>query len=193
MIDTETTSTGNHLTNRICEIAILRVAKGKVLDTFSSLVKPDMPITPDATRIHGITNDGVASAPRFDRIAERVYNLIKGTILVCHNTAFDIPLILRELSIAGLNMDKVCSLDTVKLARRAFPGYKSYSLTSIISALGIHREKSHRAYDDCKATAELLWRCLDQLEKMGVADVDGLLTAGRNKQLTKMLVQPFQR
>jgi len=51
-------------------------------------------------------------------------------------------------------------LCTVKLSRRVFPGYCSYSLGNICNTLGIEIENRHRAAGDALATTKLFEKIL---------------------------------
>ena len=68
-LDTETT--GFRETDEVVEISIIDI-DGETL--FSSLVKPRIPIPPDAMRVHGITEQMVADAPVWADIYPNIKN-----------------------------------------------------------------------------------------------------------------------
>ncbi|MBI4244370.1 MAG: 3'-5' exonuclease [Planctomycetes bacterium] len=183
VIDTETTSSGDYNSNKICEIAVIKIKANSIIDEFNSLINPCIPISPEATTIHRITNNDVATSPKFSDVSSRIHRMVNNTIFVCHNTSFDLPIIVKEFSETGIYIPGITSLDTVKLSRKAFPGLKSYSLQSLISHLGINRNRSHRAYDDCKATVELFILCMKQLRTRGFGGIQKLLSIGANRKL----------
>jgi hypothetical protein len=62
-VDLETTDR-NTATAEIVEIAAVRVRGGRVVERYSSLVKPDGPVSAGATAVHGIGAAELAGAPR---------------------------------------------------------------------------------------------------------------------------------
>jgi DNA polymerase III subunit epsilon len=84
-LDTETT--GLNPDDEICEIAIVDIA-GNVL--INSLVKPaHIVIPPGATAVHSITNEMVASAPKFVDVWPELHSILKGRTVVIYNAEYD--------------------------------------------------------------------------------------------------------
>jgi DNA polymerase-3 subunit epsilon len=68
----------------------------------SWLVNPGIPIPPDSTAIHGITDDMVRDQPRFADIAEIVFGHFAGADLGGYNIIrFDVPVLAEEFARAG--------------------------------------------------------------------------------------------
>ena len=88
IVDIETTG-GMAKRDKITEIAIIVTDGQKVLKTFDSLVNPERSIPNEITRITGITNEMVKTAPKFYEIAKQVVDYTEGTIFVAHNVNFD--------------------------------------------------------------------------------------------------------
>src|SRR5688572_22078340 len=88
VIDLETTG-GSAEHDRITEIAIIVHDGTRVVDEFSTLVNPECRIPPYITQITGISDEMVATAPRFYEIAREVVQLTDGCIFVAHNVNFD--------------------------------------------------------------------------------------------------------
>ncbi len=84
-VDTETT--GLEKTDEVVEISILD-HDGSVL--LSSLVKPSSAIPLAAQKIHGITNEMVASAPSWPVLWPRIRNFLFGRIIAAYNAPFDL-------------------------------------------------------------------------------------------------------
>ena len=62
------------------------------------LVNPEMPIPPQATAVHGITNEKVGDAPTFKMLAKEIYSWIKDADLGGFNSnRFDIPILAEEM------------------------------------------------------------------------------------------------
>ncbi|MET0634687.1 MAG: exonuclease domain-containing protein [Chitinophagaceae bacterium] len=153
IVDIETTG-GYASANGITEICI-HVFDGKeTVSVFSSLVNPAQPIPRYIQVMTGITDEVVATAPRFEEIAEQVYELLHPHIFVAHNVNFDHSFIKAHLSACGYNL-QVKKLCTVRLSRRILPGLPSYGLGKLCESLNIKVNDRHRAGGDTAATVEV--------------------------------------
>lgn len=121
--DTETTGLSPDKGDRIVEIGAIQMENGIILDeTFHKYIHPDRNIPMESTKIHGITNDKVKNAPRFAEIVKDFLQFIEGATLVAHNANFDIKFINHELKLLGLSSLTNEVEDTLKIARKKFPG-----------------------------------------------------------------------
>ena len=153
IVDIETT--GSYAAaNGITEISIQLSDGQTVTDQYSTLINPGQPIPPYISAMTGISNQIVAGAPRFEEVAERIFNLLHNKIFIAHNVSFDYSFIKSHLREAGfdLNSKKLC---TVRLSRKIFPGLPSYSLGKLSRSLGIEITDRHRASGDAEATAKI--------------------------------------
>ncbi len=160
IVDIETT--GGHASgNGITEIAVCIHDGTRIVETFHSLVNPNQNIPIYITALTGINNAMVASAPRFEDIAERIHLLLDDQIFVAHNVNFDYSFVKHQLKNSGyeLNSKKLC---TVRLGRKVFPGLPSYSLGNLCRSLDVEIENRHRAMGDAKATVILFEKMLDE-------------------------------
>jgi DNA polymerase III subunit epsilon len=153
IIDTETTG-GSHAYQRVTEVAIVLHDGEKVLDTYTTLVNPEMGIPWSITQLTGISDSMVRDAPKFYEVAKKIVEFTKDTIFVAHNVAFDYGVFQNEFKRLGFVYQRK-RLCTVRLGRRIIPGYRSYSLGNITAALGIDLVGAHRALNDALATAKL--------------------------------------
>lgn len=104
-LDLETTGP-NPGVDRIIEIALIKVHPDGRRESLARRVHPGMPIPPDSTRVHGITDADVAAAPRFPEIADEILRLLGDADLAGFNIQrFDLPVLLREMALAGRRMD----------------------------------------------------------------------------------------
>lgn len=158
IIDVETTG-GTARYERITEIAVVLHDGTQVVDTFSSLVNPERNIPWNITQLTGITDEMVATAPKFFEVAKQIVEITEGAIFVAHNVSFDYGFVREEFARLGYPFSRK-RLCTVRLSRKVFPGLKSYSLRNLKHHFNIHAEKSHRALDDTLATVELFERIL---------------------------------
>ncbi len=162
IVDLETTG-GRAARDRITEIAIILHDGEKELDRFESLVNPERAIPYNITQITGIDDKMVAEAPKFHEVARRVVEITEGAIFVAHNVRFDYGFLKEEFSRLGYTYTRK-NLCTVRLARKAFPGLRSYSLGNLIRHFGIKVKDRHRAMADTQATVELFERILHRDE-----------------------------
>lgn len=158
IIDVETTG-GAAANERMTEIAIVLHDGERVLDTFSTLLNPERTIPWNITMITGITDAMVATAPRFYEVAKQIVEMTTGAVFVAHNVQFDYSFVREEFARLGFQFTRK-KLCTVRLARKTFPGLRSYSLTNLKQHFGIHADRSHRALDDALATTDLFERIL---------------------------------
>ena len=153
IVDIETT--GSYAAaNGITEISIHLSDGQHVTGKYSTLINPGQPIPPYISAMTGITDKMVATAPRFEEVAENIFNLLHDKIFIAHNVSFDYSFIKGHLKDAGydLNTKKLC---TVRLSRKIFPGFPSYSLGKLSHSLGIKITDRHRAGGDAEATAKI--------------------------------------
>ena len=83
--------------DRIVEISIFKVYPNGNKESKTWLVNPTIPIPPQTTAVHGITNEKVANEPTFKELAFQIHNMIKDSDLAGFNSdRFDIPLLAEE-------------------------------------------------------------------------------------------------
>jgi DNA polymerase-3 subunit epsilon len=157
IIDVETTGQ----TNRITEISIFKFDGARVIDEFTSLVNPVDYIPPRITTLTGIDNGMVANAPLFEDISNDILTITEGTVFVAHNVNFDYNVINGEFKRLGIDFrrKKLC---TVRLSRKLFPGFKSYSLGKLCISLDVRIVDRHRARGDAEATVIIFQKLLAQ-------------------------------
>ena len=145
----------------ITEIAIYQHDGDRVVETFHSLVNPQQPIPYHITNLTGINNAMVAAAPTFGELAPTIFDLLQDSTFVAHNVHFDFSFIKHGLQRSGyeLAVPKLC---TVRLSRKIFPGFDSYSLGKLCQQLGIIIADRHRARGDAEATVLLFEKLLQK-------------------------------
>jgi len=148
-IDVETTG-ANPVVDRITEVAILRVEDGELVERWSSLVNPGIPIPDNIQSLVGITDEMVADAPAFAELAARVRQLFADCIFVAHNARFDYGFIKNEFQRIGERFDAPV-LCTVKLSRALYPQHHKHGLDALIERHGLSCSARHRAMGDTEA------------------------------------------
>jgi DNA polymerase-3 subunit epsilon len=157
VIDLETTGLP-HPEHRVTEIAAVLVEGGKIVDDFSTLVNPGIPIPKRIVHMTGITNEMVADAPPFEEVADPLVEIIGRRVLIAHNSPFDVNFLNAELTRAkGIRLANP-SLCTVRLARKLVTGLDSYRLDSVANYFNVEIGERHRALGDAAATAAVFIR-----------------------------------
>ncbi|HMJ48588.1 MAG TPA: exonuclease domain-containing protein [Ferruginibacter sp.] len=159
IVDIETTG-GHAAANGITEIAIHIHDGNRVVRHYTSLLNPGIPIPGYITALTGISNSMIASAPSFDEAAPEIYSLLSDNIFVAHNVNFDYSFVKHHLKRCGFDL-VVKKLCTVRLSRKIFTGFPSYSLGTLCRNLGIEIENRHRADGDARATVILFNKLLE--------------------------------
>ncbi len=164
-LDLETTG-ANPALHRLIEVGMVSFTLEGIIDQYSSFVDPEMPIMPRATEIHGITSVDLAGAPTVTDIMGEVLSFLEGKVLVIHNTHFDLSFIMKACREASIPMPEFIAVDTVVLARRAFPELENHRLDTLCRHLGISLEH-HQALSDAAACMEVFRRSLESLKLKG--------------------------
>ena len=169
VIDIETTG-GSPRNEKITEIAVILHDGQKIVKEYSTLINPEKSIPSFITALTGITDEMVSDAPKFYEVAKDIVELTENQIFVAHNVSFDYRFIKSEFKSLGYNFARE-QLCTLKLSRKLFPGFRSYSLGNLCSSLGIQVVNRHRAAGDAQATARLLELLLEKSEEQGKPEI----------------------
>lgn len=172
-MDTETTGLSPETGGKICEIAVSVSQGGRVVDEFSTLLNPAIPISPEVTAIHGITNEMVKDAPLFADVLPRLLSLLDNSVIVAHNADFDISFIRAEFAACGMRFPPYPVIDTLKLARKSGK-FARNRLGLIAEELGISCQGWHRAMADTKMAEQIFYYFLTILSKEGVTTLEQL-------------------
>ena len=179
VFDFETTGTSAR-NDKVIEIGIVKLSKGKVTDTFSSFINPGRPVPFFITQITGITNSDVQDAPYFDEVYYKIKEFIGDSILTAHNLNFDHSFLKHECANYELEFPKNEAICTLRLARRLYPQLPSKSLGNLVKQLRIRHRDVHRGLGDASAAAKILVRMFKLLrEEHGVHTVTDLINFQR--------------
>jgi DNA polymerase III epsilon subunit family exonuclease len=156
VFDCETTGTAPG-EDEVVSIAIVRLdPHGIEVARFTRLVRPQRSIPADATALHGISDETVASAERFGSLASELLELLDGAVFVAHNARFDLEMLQHAFGSVGIAYSPVgvaCTLDAFRLLE---PLAADHRLESVCERHGIVLEGAHDALCDVLATACLL-------------------------------------
>ncbi|MGL2993761.1 exonuclease domain-containing protein [Flavobacterium sp. TSSA_36] len=160
ILDIETTG-GQFNEEGITEIAIYKFDGHDIVDQFSSLVNPEIPIQPFVVKLTGINNAMLRSAPKFYEVAKRIIEITTDCVLVAHNASFDYRILRTEFRRLGYDFT-IKTLCTVELSQKLLPEQPSHSLGKLVRALGIPMADRHRASGDAMATVKLFQLLLEK-------------------------------
>ena len=170
--DLETTGTSPS-SDRIVQIAAVKLSPPGDLDLRCELVNPGVPIPPEAAEVHGFTDETVAGRPAFADIAARVAAFFEGCDLAGFNVArFDIPLLEAEFARAGVEF----SADATRVfdSMRIFHERERRDLAAAVELYcGREIEGAHGAASDTLHTVEVLAGQLERYPDLA-ADIDEL-------------------
>ncbi len=165
-IDLETTGV-NLSSDRIVEIAIIKVLPDSERQVKRKLINPEMPIPKLTTDIHGITDEMVKDAPTFKQAGNEIKQFLENCDLGGYNSnRFDIPMLMEEFLRAGMDVD----LSTRKMIdvqhifytmepRTLTAAYKFYCQKELVNA--------HSAENDVQATIDVLLSQIDRYKNLG--------------------------
>ena len=158
VLDTETTGLDPKNGHRVVEIGCVEllnhVATG---ETYHCYINPQRPMPTEAERIHGLSDAFLADKPVFAAVAEGFLEFIASAPLIIHNAAFDLGFLNMELEkIARPVIAPDRAIDTVKLARRKFPGAPA-NLDALCRRFGVDLSvrTKHGALLDSELLAEV--------------------------------------
>ena len=160
-------TTGINITrDRIVEISVLKVHPNGKEETKTRRINPEMPIPPQSTAIHGITDEDVKDCPTFKQVAKSFADLLEGCDMAGFNSSrFDVPMLTEEFLRAGVDFDtskkKFVDVQIIfhrKEQRTLEAAYKFYCNKNL--------ENAHSAEADVIATYEVLKSQLDKYDDL---------------------------
>lgn len=158
LFDTETTGLDPLTGDRVVEFAAIELENDLPTSrSFHRLIHPQRDIPDEVVRIHGITNEHVRDAPRFEEVVDDILAFLGDGPLIAHNAPFDIGFMNAELArVKRPALDRVRMVDTLVLAKARFPGMPN-SLDALCRRFGIDLSERtrHNALLDCKLLAEV--------------------------------------
>ena len=179
VFDLETTGLSDR-NDKITEIGAIRVKNGEILETYSQLINPEVPISEKIVKITGITDELVKDKPTIDKVLHEFIDFIGDSILVAHNSDFDMGFIKANCKALDIEINNAV-LDTLYLARVLFPELKNHKLNTLSKHLDVILENHHRAVDDAKATASIFLKCINILKEENVNTLAEMnIYAGKN-------------
>ena len=167
IIDLETTGI-DLATDKIVEIAIVKLMPDGTIQKKRKLVNPQKPIPQASSNVHGITDEMVRDAPAFKQIANEIKQFLNNCDLGGYNSnRFDIPMLVEEFLRAGLDfsMEGRKLIDVQKIfhtmeQRTLSAAYKFYCNKVL--------DNAHSAEADASATLEVLHAQIERYPQLGL-------------------------
>lgn len=179
VFDIETTGLSSK-NNKITEIGAIKIKNGEIIDSYSSLINPEINIPAKITELTGITNDMVKDKPTIEFILSEFLKFIGDRPVVVHNADFDIAFIRENMKrINGIFTNTI--VDTLKLSRVLLPNLKRHRLNIVAKELNIPLLNHHRAVDDARATAGIFIKFIEIMKTMGIASLKDINNQLGNK------------
>jgi DNA polymerase-3 subunit epsilon len=165
-IDLETTGI-NLATDRIIEIAIVKVLPDGKRSIKRKLINPQIPIPKQASDLHGITNEMVKEAPKFKDVAHELKQMLDGCDIAGYNSnRFDIPMLVEEFLRAEVDFDmkgrRLIDVQNIfhRMEQRTLSAAYKFYCNKILDG-------AHSAEIDATATHEILIAQLERYPDLG--------------------------
>lgn len=143
----------------ICQIGIVGFKDGRETFAYETLLDPLDDFSPFNTRIHGLTADHVTGAPTFGDVHAAIHNHLSGRVTVAHSL-FDKSALAAACAIHRRAAVETRWLDSVRVAKRAWPELPSHRLNVLTRFLGVpHRH--HDALSDARAAGMVIVRAIE--------------------------------
>lgn len=180
VLDTETTGLDARVA-RLVQIGAVRVRGTQVLmdERLERLVAPGIPVPPETTAIHGITDAHLREAPAYAALADEIEAFIGGNVVIGHTIAYDLAILERETKLAGRSWRLPPALDVRLMAVLANPGLAHHDLDRVAAWLGVIIEGRHTAIGDAVATARVYAALVPLLRERGIRTLGEVAAAGR--------------
>ena len=167
ILDTETTGLSITEKHRIVEIGCIelenQIPTNKI---FHEYLNPQRPVSEDAYKVHGYSDNFLSDKKTFSEIAESFLKFVKDKKIIIHNAAFDLSFLNYEFRLIhqkAINKNNI--IDTLEIARLKYPGSQN-SLDALCKRFNIDNSKreKHNALIDCQLLKEVYINLVDQKE-----------------------------
>lgn len=162
----------NAYSDRIVELGAVLFESGTIVNQYSTLVNPGIPIPAAASRVNHISNEMIRSAPTeanvYPSFVSFLGDALQGSTIICaHNAKFDMDFLSETLRRLGFN-GNIRYVDTLALSRKHLK-LENYKQDTVAASFGIVNQNSHRAVTDAKVCGKILWELLksqgEEIEK----------------------------
>lgn len=181
MLDVETTGLDAH--DRVIQLGLARFERGKLVDSWGTLVWAGVEIPEAATKIHGVRTIDIADAPPWTAVLPKVISLTRGAHPAAYNEEFDKRMFMSEMARLAVQLD---GLDLPVFKRHArwidpliwtrsidrfVKGEGRHKLFRVCERRGIPLPKAHDAVADAVAAGQVLWDMRHEIGDMTITEL----------------------
>ena len=165
-LDIETTGLSPWFGDRICQIAIVLTEGKRIKQTFDLLINPERELSPAAVQVNDLDIDELTKAPRFPLVANQIEAALRDTVVVCHNSKFDIQFLDNEYRKLNRHIEIPNLIDTLLIARE-FYQLPSYSLSHLAKEFNVSTNiQGSHALADAITMKNLFFAMMDSLKSI---------------------------
>ncbi|MEO6709607.1 MAG: exonuclease domain-containing protein [Planctomycetota bacterium] len=162
ILDTETASLRGP--PHLVELGAVRAAGGEIVDSFEALVRPEVPMDPEACDFHGISPEMVADAEPAAAVLERFHAWVGDDDMVAHNAEVDGRVLAFECARAQVAPPSGWLIDTLRLSRKLIPESPDHKLSTLCECLELEEGVHHRALPDAVWCWKVLEACVARMQ-----------------------------
>lgn len=152
-LDLETTGF-SYKTDKIVEIAAVKVIDGQIVETYQQYVNPETSMPANVSSINHITDDMLIDKPYIFEVLPDLLHFIGDNIVVAHNVAFDLKFLAQSCMQYRFRIpaDWFDSMDLSVV----WPEAPNRKLKTLLEEAGIPNKNEHSASGDAEALALLM-------------------------------------
>ena len=185
VLDLETTGFSPE-TDKIIEIGIMKVKNREVIDQFSCLVNPEIPLSQRVEEVTNITDDMVKDAETIDKVFPKMIEFLADTVIVAHNAGADIRFLKHNAKVLGYEFDYTY-IDTLILSKKLFPNFKSYQLNKTLERLEIEHQLEDGIIDHVRKTGIIFNIMFNKIKDKGIKIIDNINEISSTENMYKKL------
>ena len=163
-----------------CAVGLVKVVEGKIVDTFSTLIKPPYPndwFDSGNIGVHGIHPQDVIDAPSWAEALEQMLGFIGMDDLIAHNASFDMGVLRSSAALIEVELPDLRYGCSLLMARKTY-NLESYRLNQVAYAIGHEEFDHHDALADSDACARIV---IHMAGRHGVSSLDELAELTNHK------------
>ncbi len=161
-LDFETTGLDSN-NDRIIEVAAIKFKKGIIKDKYVQLINPEIKIPKFITKITGIKNNMVKTAPNEEMVIDDLLYFLGNDPVVGHNINFDVRFLKSLCSRLGRDTSNNLKYDTLQLARCVLFDQPVFNLSALADYYGFSSKGAHRAEIDTYNTGNIFLELIEEL------------------------------
>jgi DNA polymerase III subunit epsilon len=165
--------------DKIVSICVIKIMPDGSTEIKSSLINPVIPISKEASEIHGITNDMVIDKPKFNQLAKSMHEFMDGCYLAGYNNNyFDNSMLLEEFMRCDIEFPpyNAISVDACSI-------FKHFEKRDLTAALKFYceqeMENAHDATSDTAATIDIFLAQIERYEEFKDASIEEISKIGK--------------